>query len=205
MAKRSAVSIDTDSQMESERVSNSRFFAEYWSTVDGAKSNPRKLYLREKNDVGVYRCPIDCCEYPGFKSNCGCRNHIDQKHSWYYYFDHEPSVSSNALKEVHHKPVASKKRADTAKKPHFPIDHGVGQEFSIWLSAACGQDMSRAQEKQIATRVMKFLKYCNEDDEDDLSTDFLDYCFGSPSLITKFVEYIREEWKLSSSAQVNNL
>ena len=40
---------------------------------------------------------------------------------------------------------------------------------------------------------MKFLKYCNEDDEDDLSTDFVDYCLGSPSLITKFVEYTREE------------
>ena len=65
--------------------------------------------------------------------------------------------------------------------------------------------MSRAQAKQIATRVMKFLKYCNEDDEDDLSKDFVDYCLGLPSLITKFVEYIREEWKLSSSAQRNYL
>ena len=82
--------------------------------------------------------------------------------------------------------MASKKRADTAKKPRFPIDHGVGQKFSIWLSAACGGGMSRAQAKQIATRVMKFLKYCNEDDEDDLSKDFVDYCLGSPSLITKF-------------------
>ena len=101
--------------------------------------------------------------------------------------------------------MASKKRADTAKKLRFPIDHGVGQEFSIWLSAACGGGMSRAQAKQIATRVMKFLKYCNEDDEDDPSTDFVDYCLRLPSLITKFVEYIREEWKLSSSAQINYL
>ena len=86
--------------------------------------------------------------------------------------------------------MASKKRADTAKKPGFSIDHGVGQEFSIWLLAA---------------RVMKFLKYCNEDDEDDLSTYFVDYCPGSPSFITKFVEYIREEWKFCSSAQINYL
>ena len=188
-------STDTDSQMESEHVSNSRSFAEYWSTVDGAKSNPRKLYLRE-NDVGVYRCPIDSCEHPGFKSKRGCR---------YYYFDNEPFDSSNALNGVHHKPVASKKGADTAKKPRFPIDHGAGQEFSIWLSAACGGGISRAQAKQIATRVMKFLKHCNEDDKDDLSTDSVDYCLGSPSLITKFVEYIREEWKLSNSAQINYL
>ena len=122
--KRSGVSIDADGHMESEHVSNSRSFAEYWSTVDGAMSNPRKLYLRE-SDVGVYRYPIDSCEHPGFKSKRGCRKHMDQKHSWYYYFDHEPFDSSNALKKVHHKPVASKKRADTAKKPRFAIDHGV--------------------------------------------------------------------------------
>ena len=101
--------------------------------------------------------------------------------------------------------MASKKRADTAKKPCFPIDHGVGQEFSVWLSAACGEGMSRAQAKQIGTRVMTFLKYCNEDHEDELSTEFVDYCFGSSSLITKFVEYVREEWKLSSSAEINYL
>ena len=101
--------------------------------------------------------------------------------------------------------MASEKRADTTEKPRFPTDHGVGQEFSIWLSAACGGDMSRAQAKQIATRVMKFLKCCNGDDEDDPSADFVDYCLRSPSLITKFVEYIREEWKLSSSAKINYL
>ena len=83
-------------------------------------------------------------------------------------------MSLNVLKEVHHKPGASKKRADTAKKPRFPIYHRVGQDFSIWLSDACGGGMSRAQAKQIFTRVMKILKYCNEDDEDDLSTDFVD-------------------------------
>ena len=204
MAKRSGVSTDTDNHMESEHVSNSLSFAECWCTIDGAKSNLQKLYLGE-NDVGVYRCPIDSCEHPGFKSKCDCRKHIDQKDSWYYYFDNEPFDSSNALKEVHHKPVASKKLADTAKKPRFPIDHGAGQEFSIWLSAACGGGMSRAQAKRIATRVMKFLKCCNEDEEDDLSTDFVDYCLRSLSLITKFVEYMMEEWKLSSSAQISYL
>ena len=190
--------------MEGEHVSNNRSFAEYWSSVDGAKNNLRKRYLR-KNDVGVYRCPIHSCEHPGFKSNCDSRKHIDQKHSWYYYLDHEPFDSSNALKEVHHKPVQVKIPADTAKNPCFLIHYGVGQEFSIWLSAACGGGMSRAQAKQIATRVMKFLKYCNKDDEDELSTECVVYCLGSPSLITKFVEYVREEWKLSNSAQINYL
>ena len=35
--------------------------------------------------------------------------------------------------------------------------------------------------------------------------DFVGYCLGSPSLITKFGNYIREAWTLSSSAQINYL
>ena len=49
------------------------------------------------------------------------------------------------------------------------------------------------------------LSIFHEDDEDNLSMDFVDFCLGSPSLITQFVEYIKEEWKLSSSAEVNYL
>ena len=50
--------------------------------------------------------------------------------------------------------------------------------------------MYSVQAKQIASRVMKFLKYCCEDDDDELSEDFVDYSLGSPNLITKFIEHI---------------
>ena len=52
---------------------------------------------------------------------------------------------------------------------------------------------------------MKFLKYCNEDEKDELSTDFVGYCLGSSSLIEKFVEYITEEWNFNGSVQINYL
>ena len=42
----------------------------------------------------------------------------------------------------------------------------------------------------------EFLKCCCEDDDDELSEDFADYCLGSPNLITKFIEYIGNNWGL---------
>ena len=94
MVKRSGGSTDTDSHMEGEHVSNSRSSEEYRSPVDRAKSNPRKRYLRE-NNVVLYKCPTDSCEHPGFESKRDCRKHMDQKHSWSYYFGHEPFDSLN--------------------------------------------------------------------------------------------------------------
>ena len=99
-----------------------------------------------------------------------------------------------------------KKRADTTKKPHFPIQGEICEDLINWLCAAFGGGMSSVQAKQIASRVMKFLKYCCEDDDDDeLSEDFVDYCLESPNLITKFIEHIGNNWGLSSSAQISYL
>ena len=52
---------------------------------------------------------------------------------------------------------------------------------------------------------MKFLKYGCEDDDDELSEDFVDYCLGLPNLITKFIEHIGNNWGLNSSAQISYL
>lgn len=188
----------------SNEASGNKCFGNFWSGIPGARSNSRKLYLRE-NEVGLYHCPVVSCDHIGFKSKRGCRKHIDQKHPWYYYFDEQPVVAASSQPTVNKHPSSGRRRADTAQKPRFSIDNGIGKDFSIWLCAACGGGMSTGQAKQIATRVMKFLKYCSEDDEDDLSSDFVDYCLGSPSFITKFVEHIKEEWKLGSSAQISYL
>ena len=47
------------------------------------------------------------------------------------------------------------------------------------------------------------MKYCCEDDDDELSEDFFDYCLGSPNLLTKFIKHIGNNWGLSSSAQIS--
>ena len=52
---------------------------------------------------------------------------------------------------------------------------------------------------------MKFLKFCSGEDEDELTSSFIDYCLGCPQLITDFAEVLKNEWKIGSSAQLSYL
>ena len=52
---------------------------------------------------------------------------------------------------------------------------------------------------------MKFLKHCNEDDEEKLTEEHIDYCIGSAQDICKFMEDIGKEWGLGSSVQLGYL
>ena len=50
--------------------------------------------------------------------------------------------------------------------------------------------MSETQAAQNGTRVMKFLKFCSEDDDDQLTKEHVDYCIGSAALVCNFIEHI---------------
>ena len=100
---------------------------------------------------------------------------------------------------------AKGRRISTAHIPSFTIETDLGKELVDWLCAACGAGMTLSQGKQIARRAMKFLKFCTEDDSEKLKNDFVDYCIGSPCLISKCIEHIGHEWEIGNSAQVNYL
>ena len=178
-----------------------------WSQAEGARTVKRKLYLQH-DDFGIYNCPVHHCEHGGFNSKRGCRKRIDTKHSWFYFFDEKPAVQLNRYiseEGTADCTCAIRKTANTRKIPHFPVNEGIGKDFVSWLSSACGGGVAESQAKQQSVRIMKFLKYCSEDDEDEVSRDFVDYCIGSPCLVSKFIEHSREEWSLTSSAQINYL
>ena len=61
------------------------------------------------------------------------------------------------------------------------------------------------QSQKTASRAMKFLRFCAEEDDDELSYTFIDFCLGSPKLITSFSESLKSEWSLGSSAQLSYL
>ena len=85
------------------------------------------------------------------------------------------------------------------------MNSGVALEFSLWLAAICGGGISRSQSQQTASRAMKFPKFCSGEDEDELTSSFIEYCLGCPRLITDVAEVLKNEWKIGSSAQLSYL
>ena len=159
-------------------------------------------------NFGIYNCPVHHCDHGGFNSKRGCRKHVDAKHPWFYFFDEKPAVQLNRYiseESTADCTWAIKKKADTRKMPHFPVNEGIGKDFVGWLSSACGGGVTENQARQQSVRIIKFLKYCSEDDEVEVSRDFVDYCIGSPCLVSKFIEHSREVCSLTSSAQINYL
>ncbi len=145
-----------------------------WSKIEGASQHKRVLILRESKDK-TYVCPVKHCENRTFFSKRGCRKHVDKKHRWYYYFDEKPSerLIDQAIRQQPTQDKfknSSRKRADTSKIPHYSITDGIGKRYMEWLCAICGGGMSEVQATQNGTRVMKFLKFCSVDDEEDLTT-----------------------------------
>ena len=65
--------------------------------------------------------------------------------------------------------------------------------------------ISKLQSQQTAYRAIKFFKRCSGKDEDELTSSFMDYCLGSPRLITDFAKVLKNEWKIRSSAQFSYL
>ena len=93
------------------------------------------------------------------------------------------------------------KKPCTLKMPCFPANSEMVLKFSAWLAAICGGGTSQLQSQQTASRAMKFLKFCAEEDDDERSYTFIDFCLGSPKLISSFAESLKSEWSLGSSVQ----
>ena len=159
-----------------------------WSSLSGAKTECRKLYLKEDNE-GLFKCPVVPCDHNGFATKREFRKHLHSKQPWYFYLDNKTQDKVHAKRiygqdtTVEYNP---KKRTDT-KEPHLPIQGEICEDLINWLCAACGGGMSSAQTKQIVPELSSFcLKYCCENDDVELSEDLVDYCLGSPN----FIEYI---------------
>ena len=115
-----------------------------WSSLSGAKTECRKLYLKEDNE-GLFKCPVVPCAHNGFATKRGCRKHLHSKHPWYFYFDNKPQDKVQDKRIIGQDTTVKynpKKRADTTKKPHFPIQGEICEDLINWLCAACGRGMS---------------------------------------------------------------
>ena len=62
-----------------------------WSDIDGASPKPKWLHLGNDETDSLFHCPIQECDHDGFQSQRGCRKHVNNKHSWFLYFDVKPN------------------------------------------------------------------------------------------------------------------
>ena len=171
-----------------------------WHALNGAAQGKRKLVLRA-NGRGTFGCPIKLCLHADFKSARGLRKHIENKHPWYFYFEEQPEINKEEIQAL--QPVS--KRVNTASKPCYSMDEGIGKDFLDWLCTSCGGGKSQREAKQIAKRALKFLIECTggNDSGIPLSNELVDCCLGSASIIIRFLTTLEKDWKLSFSSSLS--
>ena len=185
-----------------------------WSDIDGASPKPKRLHLEKDDADSLYHCPIQLCEHEGFQSQRGCRKHVNNKHSWFFYFDEKPRVdlklAANSLKlptkssalSTNDDDVSSTRSKPGARSmPSFSASSQIGEQFATWLSGSGGGYKKDRPAQQIVNRCLKFLKFCCEEEE-ELNFEVMDFSLCSPSLLFKFIDYLQEECKLGHGGRL---
>ena len=154
-------------------------------------------YLEEDEQDGLFHCPVPTSNHDAFATQRGCRKHVKKNHLWLYYFDEQPDLSqtnSNSDDEQETTQIM-----ENTKKSVACFDITLGKEFDKWLVGSGGGGKTQRQAQQVVRKSFKGLKFCFEDDEEEeLSWDIVDFCLSSPSLISKFVDAMQSEWEAGS-------
>ena len=175
-----------------------RFTKKVWKDALGAKTKPRRLKLNADTD-GNFSCPVPLCEQEKYRSKRGCRKHVFNKHGWFYYFDTKPEPekvfpSLNTRENTYE----LKKKAKTSSMPMFQKTCKIGCDFKTWLQSPGGGGKMNTQADQTLSRILKYLKFCCNDVSPswDLPDSVVDYCIGSVTMLSDFVEYLQQEWSV---------
>ena len=118
-----------------------------WSNIDGALPQPKRLH-QEKDDVdSLYHCPIHLCEHEEFQSQRGYRKHVNNKQSWFFYFDEKLRVdlklAANSLKVPTNSCASStvvddvsstRSKPGARSMPPFSSSSQIGEQFTTWLA-----------------------------------------------------------------------
>ena len=135
-----------------------------WSKLANASPKPKRLHLEEDDCDGLFHCPVQICNHDGFTTQRGCRKHVKNKHSWYYYFDEKPdSAQIDALKvdEINkceasdQKIIPRKSRAIAS----FDPTNSIAKNVFSWLTGSGGGCKSDRQAQQIVSKCLKFSSF----------------------------------------------
>ena len=172
-----------------------------WQKAVGNERKPKRLCLKASSN-GVYICPVKSCESEGFKTQRGCRKHVYVKHGWFYFFDDKPDVTTIFPELATRLSTQEKcKRNNTSSMPTFPKNCNIGKSISKWLQSPGGGGKSLCQAEQITAKVLKYAKFCCADVSAswELPECVLDYCIGSVTMLSDFLDYLKDPWKIGRS------
>ena len=182
-----------------------------WSDIDGASPKPKRLHLEKDETDSLFHCPIQECEHDGFHSQRGCRKHVNNKHSWFFYFDEKPNLTeiTDSLKLARNVSMVNTIQDQTSETtkhavkslPSFSLSCDIGEVFTKWLTGSGGGCKKDRAAQQIVTRCFKFLRFCCEDEE-ELTFDVVDFSLCSPNLLFKFIDYLQDECKLGHGGRL---
>ena len=175
-----------------------------WADVDGSFEKKRRLHLVEAEDK-TFLCPVSHCEHASFSSKRGCRKHVSKHHGWYYYFDEPPQVTIEPSKDVKQTPGLNvTTKSVTMKVPGMLANNAFANEFLDWMSSPAGGGRGKNHAEQIVSRILKFFAFCLEDmgSEEELESNYVDYCIGSVEHIRKFLENMETAHKITNSGQL---
>ena len=183
-----------------------------WSKIDGALPRSKRLHLEKDEADSLYHCPIQLCERDGFQSQRGCRKHVNNKHSWFFYFDEKPvdfqqvTSSSDVPENISLTTLEDDAPRATSKQgarsiPSFSVSSQIGDAFTKWLTGSGGGYKKDRPAQQIVSRCFKFLKFCCEEEE-ELNFEVLDFSLCFPSLLFKFIDFLQDECKLGHGGRL---
>ena len=180
-----------------------------WSKLANASPKPKRLHLEEDDCDGLFHCPVQICNHDGFTTQRGCRKHVKNKHSWYYYFDEKPdsaqidtlNVDETDKCEASDQKITPRKSRAIAS---FDSTNKIAKNFFSWLTGSGGGCKSDRQAQQIVSKCLKFLKFCCEDEE-ELTFDIVDFSLCSPNLLFKFVDTMQDDWNLGHAGRIGYL
>ena len=180
-----------------------------WSKLANASPKPKRLHLEEDDCDGLFHCPVQICNHDGFTTQRGCRKHVKNKHSWYYYFDEKPdSAQIDSLHVDQNNNCKANDQRITPRKSRaiasFDPTNNIAKNFFSWLTGSGGGCKSDRQAQQIVSKCLKFLKFCCEDEE-ELTFDIVDFSLCSPNLLFKFVDTMQDDWNLGHAGRIGYL
>ena len=161
-----------------------------------------------RNVHGIYDCPIHTCDHNGFKSQRGCRKHVFNKHAWFYYFNERPDlVEAFPEDKTRLSTYTLPRRCQTRNMPTFSTDCQLAKNILSWLTSDGGGGKSLAQSKQVTQRILKLLRFCCGDADEDweIPMTVVDFCMGSVDLLGKFFEYLRNDMEMAPAGCIGYL